>query len=148
MMHNTTDAKPQKKLLYEVSIIRPLVITLLVFLHSFTKIANGGGKINDYQLVSVYQWMCCLIIVISYLFSLIKWHPTYQLLAVVASSALIVWGTYFVLRIIRDNHPDLFISMKTRLKLRMRNPVKFYHWVQELCDGHTRRRRRNLKLKR
>ena len=61
MMHNTTDAKPQKKLLYEVSIIRPLVITLLVFLHSFTKIANGGGKTNDYQLVNVYQWVCWLI---------------------------------------------------------------------------------------
>lgn len=56
-----TNSSTNKKLLYEVSIIRPLVITLLVFLHSFTKIANGGGKINDYQLVSVYQWMCWLI---------------------------------------------------------------------------------------
>ena len=97
---------------------------------------------------TIILFMSVLIIVISYLFSLIKWHPTYQLLAVVASSALIVWGTYFVLRIIRDNHPDLFISMKARLKLRMRKPIKFYHWAQELCDGHTRRRRRNLKLKR
>ena len=32
-----------RKLLYEVSIIRPLVIFLLVFLHSFEKIADGGG---------------------------------------------------------------------------------------------------------
>lgn len=97
---------------------------------------------------TIILFMSVLIVVISYLFSLIKWHPTYQLLAVVASSALIVWGTYFVLRIIRDNNPDLFISMKARLKLRMRKPIKFYHWAQELCDGHTRRRRRNLKLKR
>lgn len=51
----------QKKLLYEVSIIRPIVIFLLVFLHSFTKIAAGGGKTNDYELCSVYQWICLMI---------------------------------------------------------------------------------------
>ena len=34
-----------KKLLYEVSIIRPTIIFLLVVLHSFTKIAVGGVKI-------------------------------------------------------------------------------------------------------
>lgn len=51
----------QKKLLYEVSIIRPIVISLLVFLHSFSKIASGGGKTNDYQLDTVYQWLCWLI---------------------------------------------------------------------------------------
>lgn len=61
MSQNLTCLKPQKKLLYEVSIIRPLVITLLVFLHSFTKIVNGGGETNDYQLVGVYQWMVWLI---------------------------------------------------------------------------------------
>lgn len=53
---------PQKKLLYEVSIIRPIVIFLLVFLHSFTKIAAGGGYTNDYQLASPYQWLCWLIL--------------------------------------------------------------------------------------
>ena len=51
----------QKKLLYEVSIIRPTIIFLLVVLHSFTKIAAGGGKTNDYQLATVYQWFCWLI---------------------------------------------------------------------------------------
>ncbi len=59
-MVNTT-YKVQKKLLYEVSIIRPIVIFLLVLLHSFTKIANGGGYSNDYQLVAPYQWFCWLI---------------------------------------------------------------------------------------
>lgn len=44
-MQNTTDAAPQKKLLYEVSIIRPIVIFLLVLLHSLTKITNGGVKL-------------------------------------------------------------------------------------------------------
>lgn len=58
----TTLPQPtQKKLLYEVSIIRPLVIFLLVLLHSFTKIANGGGYTNDYQLITPYQWFCWLI---------------------------------------------------------------------------------------
>lgn len=56
----TQTASP-KKLLYEVSIIRPMVIFLLVVFHSFTKIAAGGGKVNDYQLVAVYQWFCWLI---------------------------------------------------------------------------------------
>lgn len=51
----------QKKLLYEVSIIRPIVIFLLVLLHSFTKIASGGGHTNDYQLVPAYQWLSWLI---------------------------------------------------------------------------------------
>ncbi len=57
----TTTQQPKKKLLYEVSIIRPLVIFLLVLLHSFTKIAEGGGKTNDYQLVGFYQWFTWLI---------------------------------------------------------------------------------------
>lgn len=56
------NSNPQKKLLYEVSIIRPLVITLLVLLHSFTKIALGaGGRCNDYQLVEGYQWIVWFI---------------------------------------------------------------------------------------
>ena len=57
----TTNAKPQKKLLYEVSIIRPTVIFLFVLLHSLTKITNGGGKTNDYQLAIAYQWFAWLI---------------------------------------------------------------------------------------
>ena len=51
----------KKKLLYEVSIIRPLVIFLLVFLHSFQKISDGGGYHNDYQLVDAYKWIEWLI---------------------------------------------------------------------------------------
>lgn len=58
----TASTQQQKKLLYEVSIIRPLVIFLLVLLHSFSKIEDvqiaGGG---DYQLVSVYQWIKFMI---------------------------------------------------------------------------------------
>lgn len=56
-----TSTTGQKKLLYEVSIIRPTIIFLLVVLHSFTKIAAGGGRTNDYQLATVYQWFCWLI---------------------------------------------------------------------------------------
>ena len=52
---------PHKKLLYEVSIIRPIVIFLLVFLHSFSKVAAGGSRTNDYQLCTVYQWLSWLI---------------------------------------------------------------------------------------
>lgn len=54
--------KPKKKLLYEVSVIRPIIIFLLVFLHSFSKINNGGGEIRDYQLPTVYQWLCQFIL--------------------------------------------------------------------------------------
>ena len=53
--------KSSKKLLYEVSIIRPIIIYLLVFLHSFTKINNGGGIVRDYHLPDFYQWMCYFI---------------------------------------------------------------------------------------
>lgn len=51
----------QKKLLYEVSYIRPLVIFLLVLLHSFTKITNGGNLHNDYNLCEGYKWFTWLI---------------------------------------------------------------------------------------
>ena len=46
-----------KKLLYEVSIIRPSVIFLLVVLHSFTRMSSGW----ETQLIGVYKWLCCLI---------------------------------------------------------------------------------------
>lgn len=54
-------AKEDKKLIYEVSIIRPIVILLLVFLHSFTKIASGADYQNDYQLCEGYKWLCWII---------------------------------------------------------------------------------------
>lgn len=50
-----------KKLLYEVSYIRPIVIFLLVFLHSFEKITSGGGNYRDYQLNHLYEWVLELI---------------------------------------------------------------------------------------
>lgn len=54
-------ATPTKKFLYEISIIRPLVIFLLVLLHSFQKIQSGGGYHNDYQLIGVYKWFTYFI---------------------------------------------------------------------------------------
>lgn len=58
--HSINKVSP-KKLLFEVSLIRPIVIFLLVVMHSFTKIAAGGFRTNDYQLPDVYQWLCHLI---------------------------------------------------------------------------------------
>lgn len=46
-----------RKLLYEVSIIRPIVILLLVLLHSFEKIANGGLLHQNYHLIWIYRWL-------------------------------------------------------------------------------------------
>ena len=60
-MKNSYNEQPKKKLLYEVSIIRPMVIFLLVVLHSFTKIGEGGGNFQDYQLAGAYQWFVWLI---------------------------------------------------------------------------------------
>ena len=57
----SSNTQPKKKLLYEVSLIRPMVIFLLVVLHSFTKIAHGGGNSQDYQLEESYQWFVWLI---------------------------------------------------------------------------------------
>lgn len=56
-----TQNRNTKKLLYEVSIIRPLIIFLLVLLHSFEKIADGGGQQQEYQLLMVYQWFVWII---------------------------------------------------------------------------------------
>jgi len=50
-----------KTLLFEVSIIRPIVIGLLVLMHSFTKISSGGGYVHEYQLIGVYKWFVWLI---------------------------------------------------------------------------------------
>lgn len=47
-----------RKLLYEVSYIRPIVIFLLVVSHSFTKIHNGAGSdVQDYELATGYLWL-------------------------------------------------------------------------------------------
>lgn len=56
----------KKKLLYEVSIIRPTIIFLLVVLHAFAhadRWIHGGGVVylNDYQNVTAYWWFCKLI---------------------------------------------------------------------------------------
>lgn len=56
-----SENEQKKKLLYEVSLIRPFVIFLLVVLHSFTKISAGGIRNNDYQLPDIYQWLCNFI---------------------------------------------------------------------------------------
>ena len=49
-----------KKNLYEVSIIRPIVITLLVVMHSFTMF-SGGGKYwplpENIETIEVYRWI-------------------------------------------------------------------------------------------
>lgn len=42
--------------LYEVSVIRPIIILSLVINHAFDKIASGGGHINDFILPCAYQW--------------------------------------------------------------------------------------------
>ena len=62
----TATPSTPKKLLYEVSIIRPTIIFLLVVLHAFahtTRWVHPGGVIysNDYQPIVVYQWFCRLI---------------------------------------------------------------------------------------
>ena len=52
----------KKKLLYEVSYIRPIVIFLLVVSHSFTKIHKGAGDVTqDYDLAIGYLWLVRLI---------------------------------------------------------------------------------------
>lgn len=56
-----SNSNPNKKLLYEVSYIRPIVIFLLVFLHAFTKIQRGAGYENEYTMPSIYEWMCRFI---------------------------------------------------------------------------------------
>lgn len=52
----------KKKLLYEVSYIRPIVIFLLVVSHSFTKIHMGpNGLVQDYDMATGYLWLIRLI---------------------------------------------------------------------------------------
>lgn len=54
-----------KKLLYEVSIIRPTIIFLLVVLHAFAHverwIVDGVVYSHESQPVVAYQWFCSLI---------------------------------------------------------------------------------------
>lgn len=49
---------PQKKLLYEVSIIRPLVIFLLVVLHAFAFYSGAWDKPDCIGEVPAYFWFC------------------------------------------------------------------------------------------
>ena len=49
-----------KKLLYEVSIIRPIVIGLLVLLHAFTNFYNSGFNISS-SAVGCYRWFSYII---------------------------------------------------------------------------------------
>lgn len=51
----------EKKLLYEVSIIRPLIIFLLVVLHSFTMYGGGWSLPEGIDEVGAYYWLCKLI---------------------------------------------------------------------------------------
>ena len=48
----------QKKLLYEVSIIRPLVIFLLVFLHAFAPVTGAWESPEGVSIVPAYVWLC------------------------------------------------------------------------------------------
>lgn len=60
-----TTTIPSKKLLYEVSIIRPTIIFLLVVLHAFAHverwIVDGVVYSHESQPVVAYQWFCSLI---------------------------------------------------------------------------------------
>lgn len=55
----------QKKLLYEISIIRPLIIFLLVVMHAHLNVADwfgdGWAYHNDYQTITAYKWFGWLI---------------------------------------------------------------------------------------
>lgn len=53
----TSSLKADRKRLYEISVIRPLIILSLVLNHAFVKIAVGGARRNDYQLPDLYQWI-------------------------------------------------------------------------------------------
>ena len=50
-----------KKLLYEVSIIRPLVIFLLIFMHSFTVYTGAWPEFTCFEGNQLYFWMCKFI---------------------------------------------------------------------------------------
>lgn len=59
---DTQGSNQGKKLLYEVSYIRPIVIFLLVVSHSFTKIHKGAGTdTQPYELAEAYLWLVRLI---------------------------------------------------------------------------------------
>lgn len=51
----------EKRLLYEVSIIRPLIIFLLVVLHSFAPLVGSWSAIDGVEINSVYYWFCKFI---------------------------------------------------------------------------------------
>lgn len=58
----TQGSQQGKKLLYEVSYIRPIVIFLLVVSHSFTEIHKGAGtETQPFELAEAYLWLVRLI---------------------------------------------------------------------------------------
>lgn len=54
---NTFTIQKDRKRLYEISVIRPLIILSLVLNHAFVKIAVGGIRTNDYHLPDLYNWI-------------------------------------------------------------------------------------------
>ena len=57
MTNSITTVQSGRKRLYEISLIRPIVILSLVLNHVFDKIAAGGLRSNDYVLPDVYRWL-------------------------------------------------------------------------------------------
>lgn len=56
-MSHPSSFQTDKKRLYEISVIRLIVILSLVVNHSFVKIANGGLRSNEYRLPDFYRWL-------------------------------------------------------------------------------------------
>lgn len=50
-----------KKILYEVNIIRPIVITLLVLLHAFAIFYGGWDKPYGVKDIKIYEYLSCII---------------------------------------------------------------------------------------
>ena len=61
-MSFTPHHSSQKSLLYEVSYIRPIVIFLLVFMHSFSHVVNISNGSNVVTLIEPYKWIVDLIV--------------------------------------------------------------------------------------
>ena len=55
--NKTVTIQKDSKRLYEISVIRPIIILSLVLNHAFVKIAEGGARINDYHLPDLYNWI-------------------------------------------------------------------------------------------
>lgn len=55
--NSTVSEMKGRKRLYEISVIRPIIILSLVLNHAFVKIAMGGARTNDYHLPDLYSWI-------------------------------------------------------------------------------------------